>query len=331
MAENDDNNRFKEFYYNTYDELSNKYKDILNTDQIYDVLKNIAKKFYETFKDSNIKVVFNDYTFNQYHSVRIMIDSSVCYQFPWDLYILVKDKIKIPDEILKFGFNYRLFFMHLYEYVFAIRKKLRPADVKMLQYLSKYEFYRDSELFYDFRRIAKFLKLDDSTIFKSISFLVKNKMFFDIYLLNPFKLGYLVKMFLYPTNQQHLYEILDIYTLFKMKMSNDYILHVVTLPNTINDLSILEKSSEYNIKTMSININLDQLQAKKEESFTNIPLWEQEKNYLIPHLLFTEGEYQKLCSDLVMLKNNNTDYIRISKYSTETQLERLTLILEYLI
>ena len=260
-----------------------------------------------------------------------MIDSSVCYQFPWDLYILVKDKIKIPDEILKFGFNYRLFFMHLYEYVFAIRKKLRPADVKMLQYLSKYEF-TDSELFYDLRKIAKFLKLDDSTIFKSLRYLGKNRMFFDILMLNPYKLGYLVKMYLYSENQQQPYKILDTYTLFKMKLSNDNILHIVTLPNTIlNDLPNFEMAIVYNIKTMMINVNLDQLQAKKIESFNNIHLWEQEKQLLKPHVLFTESEYQHLYSDLSLLKNNdNNDYIRIRKYSNETQLERLTTILDYI-
>ena len=278
MAENDDDNRFKEFYYNTYDELSKKYKDILNKDEIYDILKNYALKFYETFKNSDIPVVYDNFIFSHYYSVKIMIDSSVCYMIPWDLYILVKNDIKIPNElILKFNFNYRLFFMYLYEYVFAIRRKLIPADVKILKYLSKYVFYKDSILFYDNKRIAKFLKLNDSTITKRVKYLLKNRIFFDSYVIDPFKLGYLVKMYLYSENQQQSYEILDTYTLFKMKISNDDIIHIVALPSLFEDqFSILTDLNEYDINTIKINTNLDQLNAYKEESFTNIHLCEEE-------------------------------------------------------
>lgn len=336
MAENDYNKLFKEFYYNTYVELLNKHKDILDTDKIFDVLKNYAKNFYDVFKNSSIPVVYNEITFNQYHSVRIMMDSSSCYQFPWDLYLLIKNNVRIPDElILKFNFNYRLFFMYLYEYIFAIRRKIRPADVKILQYLSKYKFYRDSLLFYDKRRIAKFLKLDESTITKRIKYLAENRIFFDSYILNPFKLGYLVKMYLYSTNQQQSYEFLNTYTLVKLKLSNDDVLHIVALPYLFEDqLSVLTNLISYDINTITINTNLDQLNAKKEESFTNIPLWESEKFYLKPNVIFDSNEPQEWYSALIQksteIEDNSNGLTRISKYSIDTQLDRLTTILDYL-
>ena len=337
MLEKNYNELFKEFYFNTYFELLNKYNDILNNDKIYDVLKNYAKRFYDIFKDSNIPVIYNEYTFDRYHSVKIMMNSSSCYQFPWDLYILVKNNIKVPDELLlKFNFNYRLFFMYLYEYIFTIRKKLRPADVKILQYLSKYTFYKNSVLFYDKRRIAKFLKVDESTITKRMKYLAENKIFYDFYALNPFKLGFIIKMYLYKANEGQLHELLDKYTLVKLQLSNGNILHIVALTNAMEEQMTAVNTflHEYTIKTITINTNLDQLNAKKDESFTNVPRWESEKFYLKPHVIFDCSDNQEWYLHLLAAadedENIKNNLVRVNKYSIDTRLDRLATVLDYL-
>ena len=122
-----------------------------------------------------------------------------------------------------------------------------------------------------------------------------------------------------------------------MKLSNDDIIHIVALPNLFEDqFSILTDLNEYDISTIKINTNLDQLNAKKEESFTNIPLWVSEKFYLSPNADFGQfGQESEFFLDLLKHEYTNdfegeNEYLRISKYSTETQLERLTTILDYL-
>ncbi|HKZ40369.1 MAG TPA: Lrp/AsnC family transcriptional regulator, partial [Candidatus Hodarchaeales archaeon] len=278
----------------------------LRKNEIPDRLRAMADEFYDRFKNSPIPVLKEDYEYKTYSSVHISLQMQHCFMIPYYFYSLAESAPVPPlEEIFSLNLPWNLLLIHIYEVGFAVRKHLRESEVRIIKALSANPLkHRLSPMPFTRKLLAKDAHLDESTVIKRLKELLDEKIVVQSFMLNPFKIGYLLDMFLYPTDRDADCSHLDSWTLFKTALFNGQTVRAIVRPSVRGDDEDLPPYSWINhhtITSLRLNNNLTQLNASKRNSFTRPPIFEAEKQVFASPLTFDASNDTQWISALLDL------------------------------
>lgn len=241
-------------------------------------------------------------SYPQFGSVRITASRSVCLVLPHDFLTFFRDRSaeKVNLDILltqEMTIEEAVFIVK--DILLAVRKPLRPTDIKILRALSRLSFAGGRRMIpppisSDLARLAGLPESTARIYYKS--YLTKNQLIFHYLLFNPWSFGY--ELVLSP----EMTELGGGYSLWRQAFQNKYFC-LTQFPQVSDDT--LPDHSVQLVNKIVYNYNLTGLRKKDEESFTEA---------LIPNPI-TDDPLVKFRRPIVLDEMSEEEYKAIVEFS----------------
>ena len=238
------------------------------------VLKELAIDFFEYFHLSSIPVSINGYSFTYFSSISVQLETT-CFPVPDFLYAMVNSD-HCPDlgSVFQLDLAYNELLIYIYENAFSIRKHLRESEVKILQFLSNNSLKNNRMYLYmNSSIIAKYTRLEQSTVRKMLKNLIYNRILQPVYVFNPWRIGYVLKIIEYPLEfEKHIQQFWAKWTILKQPQRNTY-LRVICYPSVHAEDEFVTPDfvKEYHVHKMTLYNDLTQLSKDESTSFQKVP------------------------------------------------------------
>ena len=303
------------------------------------VLKELAIDFFEYFMFSPIPVSLDDYAFRNFSSISVQLEIT-CFAIPHFLYAVTNSE-QYPDlrPIFQLDITYTELLIHIYENAFSIRKHLRESEIKILQFLSNYSLRNNGmHLFMNSYVIAKYTRLDNSTIRKMLQDLMNNRILQSVYAFNPWRLGYVLKIFEYPSEfDKYIQLFWSKWTVLKQPQKDTYV-RVIFIPSVHAEDEFVAPDfvKEYTIHKMTLYTDLTQLSKDEKTSFQKIPSFGLKKTLNTHVLTFNDSQGTEWIQLLEQTDKNPIDQQTIGQYRSlkhvdkAKRLEKVLKIFDYL-
>lgn len=265
----------------------NRTKELLQTKlsdtEIIKGLNEIAESFYKELKDSPIPINLKEKDIvnkDSYKSVSIDLPYG-CFKLPYFFYEVMKEE---PSLYLEEEFARSLSWFELLGVInqkwFAIRTKLTKTDVLICKVLSRYTSKNQIHHYpLTVNMIMNRARQSLSIIEKTFTTLYERTIVTDLFLLNPWKLGWEIYLLSYSYNQDEKLREFDYCTISKEILLNNFCFRVIQIPslkNTDEQNKIKKISNEISgnlipINATKYNWELSQLEPREDKSYLKPP------------------------------------------------------------
>ena len=322
-------------------------KSELDEELVVKHLKSIADDFLNTFKIENspIPVEFNEYYYDLIHSVTIPLET-FGFDVPHMLYVLAK--LKTPpnlDTLFAMPVPWRMFLSYFFETTRNIRKPLKDSDVKILSVLTRHQPkatdkvipYSDDEIGKIAGMMGKRKKpISKNTVGKNLAYLYKENILIDYFLINPWTMGYTLKMFMYKKEQDKQMKKWEKWTKYKQIFMSNKILRVIEIPQHAEDEFIAPNGVQSNeFDEFWHSNNIAQLKPKPEDSFISPPNFELLKTSDYKYTKFSKDSDVKWIETLLNMTystktRKEEPFASLNKLASNNRLEQAFKFLKFL-
>ena len=347
MIENDWDIFFREKLKSIWLETKEIIKSELDKELVENQLKSIANDFLKTFnqKGSIIPVQHAENFYSSYHSVFIPL-GTFAFLVPYDFYSLAK--LKNPpnlDNLFATPVSWHTFLSYYYETIKNIRKPINDSDVIIMAILTRYQpKASDKVIPFSMVEVAKLAgsigkrkkKLSENTVGKHLAYIWNESIFEDLFLINPWSIGYTLKTIIYERKLDSTMNKWDDWTKYKQIYMSNKIMRIIQVPQHAED----EFKIPDNVKSEEIieywhSNNISQLNSKEKDSFTSPPNFEVMKISDYKYVkFFKENDVKWIDNLLNMTYSTKTrkeeSFASLNKISTDKRLKKALKFLDIL-